>query len=508
MIAMIALATFLLSSRAHAQQTGPTISDISITSSPVNASYYTPRQPIRIAVRFSEPVSVTGSPVFLIDVGRDERLARFEEVVGDTIVFIYVVTKFDFDNDGIAFGQSPLRLRPGDGISSLEGAAASLTHPAVGDASDHKVNLTVVTIVSNDNEPVPEDETPSFTVFRTGDISEPLTINLTNARKGRFTGSRAVPRSAIIKANQSSVTFKVRLINDAHPEEEDGYVIITIAPGSGYLVGVPGDHARADLTDNNDVVFTFFSAIRGTLLEGHVPSYTAGITFTTRTHREKPPETTVVTLHTQGLTATPDTSYNRGQGDYTPYAAEYIIRPHQWDMRRGVDPAATGDHRPPITVWWHPLDYQIPIIDDDRPEPTEQFLVQIESSRLLGEQVFDVALPYTSIVTILDDERAFDVDIAASTLDMVEGDELTLELTATTQYPVTQEISNLSFNVAMVDGTATHLSDFLRTDTDNLLHASLSKQPLKFSNFEAKTVDGEERLRSETLTYHHSRGRR
>ena len=70
---------------------------------------------IRVQVRFSEPVSVSGSPRLALGIGSEIRFAGLDEEVsaGAFVAFAYQVAADDRDEDGVSIGTDALELNGG-----------------------------------------------------------------------------------------------------------------------------------------------------------------------------------------------------------------------------------------------------------------------------------------------------------------------------------------------------------------------------------------------------------
>ena len=120
---------------AGADTTAPTVASVTITSTPAAHDSYAPGETITMEVTFSEPVSVTGEPCLLINVGSLLRPAAYASGSGSTrLRFNYTVVTGDRDRLGIgAFnfdaGRGPLQLSCSEG-----GAAGTIRDAAENDA--------------------------------------------------------------------------------------------------------------------------------------------------------------------------------------------------------------------------------------------------------------------------------------------------------------------------------------------------------------------------------------
>ena len=114
-----------------------------ITSSPARGDTYGQGQTIRVAVTFSEAVTVTGEPRVRLTMGDRTRWARYASSSSDgtVLTFNYTVKDNDQDGNGISIKKNQLQLRDGT-IQDADGNSAKLKHPALPDQSGHKVDGT------------------------------------------------------------------------------------------------------------------------------------------------------------------------------------------------------------------------------------------------------------------------------------------------------------------------------------------------------------------------------
>ena len=120
----------------------PRITGVAVTSGPGldNGTTYGAGEEIRIAVTFDQPVEVEGDPELALDAG-GPRLAEYHSGEGtETLVFVYVVTASDDDDDGVSVGDDALRLDGDDVIRNGAGDGAELAHDEVGAQPGHRVD--------------------------------------------------------------------------------------------------------------------------------------------------------------------------------------------------------------------------------------------------------------------------------------------------------------------------------------------------------------------------------
>ena len=140
----------------------PTVSSVTITSDPGDDDTYGVWDTIEVTVTFSEAVdipqwgftengmTVTRMPRLELNIGGVAKSAKTHErenITGTAIVFRYTVQNGDNDSNGISISANKLTLNGGtirdaNGTSLVGGNPADLTHTAVADDADHKVDTT------------------------------------------------------------------------------------------------------------------------------------------------------------------------------------------------------------------------------------------------------------------------------------------------------------------------------------------------------------------------------
>ena len=126
------------------QVTAPGVTGVSISSRPRGGTTYVLGEAIVVQVRFSEAVTVTGSPRLALSVGSATRSAGFVRSSGSTLWFRYRVQDTDRDDDGIGIADGALSLNGGT-IQDRERNAARLglgSH-AVANAAGHLVDASL-----------------------------------------------------------------------------------------------------------------------------------------------------------------------------------------------------------------------------------------------------------------------------------------------------------------------------------------------------------------------------
>ena len=88
-------------------QVGPTVTGVSMVSTPSSAGVYGRGERIEVRVAFNLPVWVTGTPQLALQIGTNTRQASYVSGRGtQALVFLYVVVAADKDTDGIALASA------------------------------------------------------------------------------------------------------------------------------------------------------------------------------------------------------------------------------------------------------------------------------------------------------------------------------------------------------------------------------------------------------------------
>ena len=131
--------------------TTPGVSGVRITSRPGRDSAYGPGETIEVAVSFSPPVTVSGTPQLALTVGEQTRQADYASSSTIDIdhggpvhlLFRYTTAADDSDLDGISIGADALTLNGGTISAARDSATAATlglgTH-AIDTDADHRVD--------------------------------------------------------------------------------------------------------------------------------------------------------------------------------------------------------------------------------------------------------------------------------------------------------------------------------------------------------------------------------
>ncbi len=112
----------------------PIVHGLVITTAPVNPLGYTVGEIIGVRITFSEAVTISGSPLLKLGIGENVREAVWDIEASDGVmlIFRYVVTPEDRDEDGISIGSKALDVAGGS-IRNGSGIDANL------DIGDHAI---------------------------------------------------------------------------------------------------------------------------------------------------------------------------------------------------------------------------------------------------------------------------------------------------------------------------------------------------------------------------------
>ena len=124
--------------------TASAVSGAAVASTPSSSSTYGLGETIEVAVTFTRPVTVSGSPQLALGVGPEMRQASYASGSGtDSLTFRYTVVTADRDTDGISVAASALTLNSGsinDARDAATAASLGLGANAITNDGDHKVD--------------------------------------------------------------------------------------------------------------------------------------------------------------------------------------------------------------------------------------------------------------------------------------------------------------------------------------------------------------------------------
>ena len=132
----------------------PAVTYIAISSDAGDDRSYAKGEVIRVTLRVSEAVIVSGAPRLRLDFQEgdgDERWASYESGSGSTtLVFAYTVAEGDDSQGGVAVLANSLALNGGAIVSASDGDNALLAHTGLGRNANHRVDCTPPTLLSGE----------------------------------------------------------------------------------------------------------------------------------------------------------------------------------------------------------------------------------------------------------------------------------------------------------------------------------------------------------------------
>ena len=127
--------------------TAAAVSGAAITSSPASGSTYRVGEQIEVAVTFTRPVTVSGTPQLALGIGSATRQAAYASSTATTLTFHYTVQASDRDSDGLSVAAAALTLNSGtinDARAGATAASLGLGTNAITNSSGHKVGVSQV----------------------------------------------------------------------------------------------------------------------------------------------------------------------------------------------------------------------------------------------------------------------------------------------------------------------------------------------------------------------------
>ena len=294
-------------------------------------------------------------------------------------------------------------------LVSLQGVSSAQTEPTV----------TIATTTAQADE----GEAAIYVVTRTGDTTAALTVSLEWAVSlSTVTYSFQRPASVEIPIGASSAEVNVPLRDNPNADSSAESMTATVAAGTGYVVGDPASVTVSVVDDGDQRIEAIFGAPL-TIFE-NVGSQDVTVPLrlrTTGTHRQTAPDPWGISLSTRNDSA------SSASGDFTRFADEFAVATEDWTEVNGA------------WEWELPAADQTltTVLDDDVPEPAEDFYILIEGTALYGFSPV-INTETNSLrhkVTIYDDDIRFVVEVAgADDLSAAEGEEIVLRLTAESKW--------------------------------------------------------------------------
>ena len=217
---------------AGADSGPPTVTGVSVVSSPASGSTYMLGETIRIRASFSEAVNVTGSPRLSIDMDPaawGTKQAAYTSGGGtSSLTFAYTVVEPNYSPQGIAVLANSLALNGGTIRSATANENAALAHTGRGHASGHKVDWRPSISVADARADEGAGATVAFQVslsraFTTAGHS--VSVNYATSDGTAVAGADYTATSGTLTfaAGETSKTVHVPIIDDSHDEGEETF---------------------------------------------------------------------------------------------------------------------------------------------------------------------------------------------------------------------------------------------------------------------------------------------
>ena len=211
----------------------PSVTGVSVVSSPTSGSTYMLGETIRIRATFDQAVTVTGSPRLSIDMDPaawGTKQAAYASGSGTTALdFVHTVVEPNYSTQGIAVLANSLALNGGT-IRSAGGTDAALAHTGLGHASGHKVDWRPSISVADARADEGAGAVVAFEVslsraFTTTGHS--VTVDYATADGTATAGEDYAATSGTLTfaAGESSKTVNVTILDDSHDEGNETFVL-------------------------------------------------------------------------------------------------------------------------------------------------------------------------------------------------------------------------------------------------------------------------------------------
>ena len=234
----------------------PTVTGVSVVSSPASGDTYLLGETIRIRASFSEAVAVTGSPRLSIDMDPaawGTKQAAYASGSGtSSLTFAHTVVEPNLSRQGIAVLANTLALNGGT-IRSAGGTNAALGHTGLGHASGHKVDWRPTISVADARANEAAGATVAFQVSLSRAFTSAghrVTVDYATSDGTAVAGADYTATSGTLTfaAGETSKTVNVPIIDDSHDEGAETFTLRLSNP-AGARIGdaeATGTIANAD----------------------------------------------------------------------------------------------------------------------------------------------------------------------------------------------------------------------------------------------------------------------
>ncbi len=487
LLALVVLTASLLPTVAHAQ-TAPTVTSVSITSSPESGQTYRSGETIKVWAVFSSRLSLLGSISSSLQIGSQTRTMILSPTLGlgtntdgtSTAHFEYIVQSDDLDTDGVSIPTNPFTVSEGGSVARVNTQInADLSYAGLSDQSAHKVDGSVPgsVEVSSDALTVGEGDAGTYTVKLSKAPTADVTIAITKESGG----------DADLSVAPTSLTFTTTTWDTGQT------VTVTASTDTDSSYGRATFKHTASSTDTgfNDltasvvvqadtrlprlsIILTEVTGRQSIVRSGSFISVNenAGTVVTDVTLSRPSTSPVTVDYATAAITSshpaltTPDRAIAIAGKDYSATSGQLTFAP--------------GDVKKTISV---------PIIDDSLFLESDRFFEVVLSNPSSGASLSDTQEKV--LISLAEDDPAPTMTVAAAglsatspgRLSVKEGDSGTTEVTFT----VTQNqrrlprTRNLNVQVVASGTTAAAGSDFAALDTNTTLEFAAGEASKTFT---------------------------
>jgi len=237
----------------------PTVTGVSVVSSPASGSTYMLGETIRIRATFDQAVKVTGSPLLSIDMDPAEwgtKQAAYEKGGGTSALdFAHTVVEPNYSTQGIAVLADTLALNGGTIISVDTHAEAELGHTGLGHDSAHKVDWRPSISVADASATEAAGASVAFAVTLSSAFTtagHQMTVDYATANGSATAGADYTATSGTLTfaAGETSKTVSVPILDDSHDEGDETFTL-RLSNAAGARIG---DAEATGTIENTDLI--------------------------------------------------------------------------------------------------------------------------------------------------------------------------------------------------------------------------------------------------------------
>ena len=238
----------------------PVLEEVEVVSSPragpADSPKYGRGEVIRIALRFDEPVTVTGAPTLAVAVGSVDRTAAYSHGSGTReIVFAYAVVQADAAPDGIDVARIADAVLPATALASSASGAAPVygdvdPPPAPGHAVDGGLAPAAWALAVHDAVVGEGGGTAFVTVAISRTTDTPVTVDYATEDATALAGSDYTAASATltVAAHAGFATVTVPILDDTDGEADETFMVTLANASTGVVIA----RAAATVTITDD----------------------------------------------------------------------------------------------------------------------------------------------------------------------------------------------------------------------------------------------------------------